>query len=65
MGQEKRKDRKSQKSRSEKNVVGFSSDSLFPARKRKLVTQGGTVRAGRTSGTAGAFQIHSNKTITT
>ena len=40
----KRKDRKSQKSRSEMKVVGFSSASLFPARKQEAVTQDGTGR---------------------
>ena len=39
-GQEKRKDRKTWKSRREENVVGFSSASLFPARKPEAVTQG-------------------------
>ena len=38
--QEKRKDRKS---RSEEKVVGFSSASLYPARKLETVTQGGTI----------------------
>ena len=28
-------------------VVGFSSASLFPARKREAVTQGGTIESGR------------------
>ena len=41
--QEKRKDRKTRKNRSEENVVWFSSASLFPARKREDVTQGGTM----------------------
>ena len=41
-GQEKRKDRKIWKSRSEEKVVGFSSASLFPRRKWEAVTQGGT-----------------------
>ena len=41
--QEKRKDRKTQKSRSEEKVVGFSSASLFPARKREAVAQGGSM----------------------
>ena len=41
--QEKRKERKTQKSRSEEKVVGFSSASLFPTRKWKPVTQGGTI----------------------
>ena len=41
--QEKRKDRKSEKSWSEEKVVGFSSASLFPARKQETVTQGGTI----------------------
>ena len=41
-GQEKRKDRKVWYSRSEEKVLDFSSVSLFPARKRKTVTQGGT-----------------------
>ena len=39
-GQEKRKDRKS---RSEGKVVGFSSASLFHARKWEAVIQGGTM----------------------
>ena len=38
----KRKDRKTQKSRSEEKVVGFSSAYLFPARKWEAVTLGGT-----------------------
>ena len=42
-GQEKRNDKKTQKSRSEEKVVGFSSAPLFPARKREVVTQGGTI----------------------
>ena len=41
-GGQKRKDRKTMKSRSEEKVVGFSSASLFPARKREAVTQAGT-----------------------
>ena len=41
--QEKRKDRKTRRSRSEEKVVGFSSASLFPARKLEPVTQGGTI----------------------
>ena len=36
--EEKRKDRKTQRSRSEKKVVDFSSASRFPARKRETVT---------------------------
>ena len=40
--QEKRKYRKSRKSRSEEKVVSFSAASLFPARKGDAVTQGGT-----------------------
>ena len=40
--QEKRKDKKIRKRRSEKKVVGFSSESLFPTRKREAVTQGRT-----------------------
>ena len=39
---EKRKDRETRKSRNEEKVVSFSSASLFPARKRGAVTQGGT-----------------------
>ena len=39
----KRKDKKTRKSRSEKKVVGFSSASLSPARKREAVTQGRTI----------------------
>ena len=38
-GLEKRKDRKSRKSRREEKVVGFSSTSLFPARKQEVVTR--------------------------
>ena len=38
----KRKDRKIRKSRSEEKVVGFTSTSLFPARKWEAVTQGET-----------------------
>ena len=41
-GQEKKKDRKTRKGRSEEKVVGFSSASLFPTRKWESVTQGGT-----------------------
>ena len=40
-GQEKRNDRKTKRCRSEEKVDGFSSASLFPARKREVVTQGG------------------------
>ena len=40
------KDRKTRKSRSEEKVVGFSSVSLFPAKKREAVTQGGTMEPG-------------------
>ena len=32
---------KTQKSKSEEKMVGFSSASLFPVRKREAVTQGG------------------------
>ena len=42
-GQEKRKDRKSRKSRGEEKIVSFSSPSLFPARKREAVTLDGTI----------------------
>ena len=42
-GQEKRKERKIWKSRSEEKVVGFSSPSLFSARKEEAVTQGKTI----------------------
>ena len=42
-GQEKRKGRKTWKSRSEEKVVGFSSAALFPARKWESVTHGGTM----------------------
>ena len=42
-GQEKRKDTKTRKSRSEEKVVGFSSTFLFPVRKRKAVIQGGNM----------------------
>ena len=41
-GQKKRKDWKTGKNRSEKKVVGYSSASLFLARKWETVTQGGT-----------------------
>ena len=36
-GQEKRKDSKLRKKKSEEKVVGFSSASLFPTRKREAV----------------------------
>ena len=42
-GQEKRKGRKSRKSRGEEKVVGFNSASLFHARKQEAVTQGVTI----------------------
>ena len=45
-GHEKRKDRKTQNSRSEEKVVGFNSASLFPPRKREVVTQGETMEPG-------------------
>ena len=45
-GQEKRKDRKTQKSRNEEKVEGFSSASLFPARKWEALTQGGITGIG-------------------
>ena len=38
--QDKRKDRKTRKSRSEEKVVGFTNVSLFPARKWEAVAQG-------------------------
>ena len=41
-GGENSKDRKTLKSRSEEKVVGFSSGSLFPLKKRESVIQGGT-----------------------
>ena len=37
------KDMKTEKSRSEEKVVGFSLASLFSARKWEAVTQGGTM----------------------
>ena len=37
--QERRKDRKTRKSRREEKVMGFTSASLFPVRKRDEVTQ--------------------------
>ena len=40
--QEKRKDRKTRKTRSEEKGVSFSSASLFPIRNLEAVTQGGT-----------------------
>ena len=42
-GQEKRKDRKSWKSKSKEKVGGFSSAFEFPARKRETVALGGTI----------------------
>ena len=50
--QEKRKGRKNTESRGEEKVVGFSSASLFPAKKREAVIQGGTNRIdpGKTQG---------------
>ena len=74
--QEKRKDRKMWKIKSEEKVGGFSSASLFPTRKRESVTQGGTiyhlmwrrtqvtsiVKGWEDNETEGAFQIHSHKT---
>ena len=45
-GQKKRKNRKTRKSRSEEKAVAFSSASLFPARKREAITQGGTMKLG-------------------
>ena len=41
-GQEKRKDKKTRKSKSEGKMVNISLASLFPARKQEAVTQGGT-----------------------
>ena len=41
-GQEKSKDSKTWKSRRADKLVGLSSASLFPARKREAVTQGRT-----------------------
>ena len=43
VGQEKRRERKSRKIRSEEKVVGFSSASVFLARKLQAVTQGGII----------------------
>ena len=37
---------KTRKSRREEKVVGFSSASLFPARKQEAITQGGTIEPG-------------------
>ena len=45
-----RKDRKTRKSSSEEKVMGFCSASLFPARKREAVTQGGTRRIDHLTG---------------
>ena len=42
-GQEKRKTRKN---RNEEKVVGFNLASLFPARKREVVTQSVTIETG-------------------
>ena len=44
--QEKRKDRKSQKSMSEEEVAGFRSASPFPTRKWETVTKGARVEPG-------------------
>ena len=49
-GQGKRKDRKTWKRRSEEKVVGFSSASLFPARKWEAVTQKGREYVGECAG---------------
>ena len=43
VSQEERKDRKTRRGRSEEKVVGFNLAFLFPARKREVVTQGGTI----------------------
>ena len=40
--QKKRKNRKTWKSKSEEEVMGFSSVCLFPVRIREAATQGGT-----------------------
>ena len=40
-GQEKRRDKKSRKSRSEEKVVSFSSASIFPSRKWEANFRGG------------------------
>ena len=42
----KRKDWKTQKSRSKQNVVCFSSASLFPTRKWEAVNQGAAMELG-------------------
>ena len=79
LGSQKRKDRKTRKSRREEKVMSFNSASLFPEKKREPVTQGGTrvldnrcggkpretvsSKVGRISETTGTFQIHSRKTI--
>ena len=42
----KRGDRKTQKSRNEEKVEGFSSASLFPTMKWEAVTQGETIEPG-------------------
>ena len=47
VGGQKRKDRKTRKSWSEEKVVNLSSASLFPARKREAVTEGGAMEPGR------------------
>ena len=41
------KDMKTEKSRSEEKVVGFSLASLYTIRKQKAVTQDGMMRPGR------------------
>ena len=53
--------RKDRKSRTEEKVVGFSSASLFPARKQ-VPKEPLSAKAGRTSETRGASQIHPRKT---
>ena len=77
-GQEKRKDMKAWKSRSEEKVLGFSSCSLLPTRKRDAVThprwnqridyltrrtlEAGMAKAGKTSETA-YIPIHHTRII--
>ena len=59
-GQEKRKNSKTRKSRSEEKVVGLKSDSIFPARKRDFLgTSGPDYSKGvGTRGVGGFKEIH-------
>ena len=57
-GEEEREEVGSRKeSRSEEKVVGFSSVSLLPARKREAITQGGTPGLDHLRRTQGAGMV--------